>query len=190
MKKINFIFLSLIVVVIAACSQGQKEKTLKEELAEIRANQIDFSQNATPKEFIAKTTDGSTFNSKDFKGKYWVLFFYDSSYLIKSESYDFVAEVNNTHKLYGDKIPMVGIANGLSEDEKELKAKFANAKFGFKQIDNTKSPSKESQVKDNVFCTPAKIIIDPKGKVIYNGCGGKTENFDLMLADLIKAEKL
>lgn len=177
---------------MSACSQTpkQKEKTLAEELAEIRANQVDFSQDATPKEFSAKTTDGTTFNSKDNKGKFWVLFVYDKSYLTKSESYDIVAELNNTYKLYGAKIPMIGMANGLCENEEELKAKFATAKFSFAQIDNTKSPSKESKVKDNVFCTPAKIIIDPNGKVVYNGCGGKTEKFDLMLADLIKEEKL
>lgn len=190
MNKFNLIFFSLVTLMMTACSQTPKEKTLEEELAEIRANQVDFSKDATPKDFSAKTTDGNTFNSKDNKGKFWVLFVYDKSYLAKSESYDMVAELNNTYKLYGAKIPMVGMANGLDEDETQLKRQFADAKFAFKQIDNTKSPTKDAKVKDNVFCTPAKIIIDPNGKVVYNGCGGKTEKFDLMLADLIKQEKL
>ncbi|GAA3984757.1 hypothetical protein GCM10022246_40580 [Pedobacter ginsengiterrae] len=190
MKKIHLAVLCLITLTIVACSQAKKEKTLEEEIAEYKANQIDFSQNAKPKDFSAKATDGSTFNSKDFKGKYWAIFFYDRSYLIKSDSYDLVAELNNTHKLFGDKIPMVALINGFCDNDLELKRQIDSAQFAFTQIDNTKGPNKESKVKDNVFCTPAKIIINPAGKVVYNGCGGNTEKFNLMLTDLIKAEKL
>lgn len=191
MNKVNFILLSLIAtLMMIACSQAPKEKTLAAELAEIRAKQIDFFKNATPKAFSATAMDGSTINSKDYKGKYWVLFAYNNSYLTKIESYDMVAELKNTHQLYGEKIPMVAIIDGFCDNDAQLKKQVDSANFSFPQIDNTQAPNKNKKVEHNIFCTPAKIIIDPNGKVIYNGCGGNTETFDLMLKALVKTEKL
>ena len=173
--------------IVMACNSAPKEQTMEEKLAEYNQSKIDLLIGATPDEFSAKTTDGSLFNSKDYKGKYWVLFVYDSGSIAKSETYDMVAELNKTHQLFGDKIPMVGMANGFSDDEPALKKLFAEAKFSFKQIDNTEGPDKEKPINDNVFCTPAKILIDPNGKVLYNGCGGKTDTFDYKLDSLVKA---
>ena len=84
---------------------------------------------------------------------------------------------------------MLGIANGFSDDEKAIKALFAKANLSFKQIDNTRGPEKDERINDNVFCTPAKILIDPTGKVVYNGCGGKTETFNYKLDSLINSGK-
>lgn len=134
--------------------------------------------------------DGSIINSKDFKGKYWVLFVYDKSYLTKSGNYDMVAETNNTHKLFGKKLPMLALINGFCDNDAQLQKQVDSAKFSFSQIDNTQTPNKIRQIEHNVFCKPAKIIIDPNGKVVYNACGGNTEKFDLLLAALIKQEKI
>ncbi|MFC3561426.1 peroxiredoxin family protein [Pedobacter jamesrossensis] len=190
MNKITTVVYAFLAILILACNEAPKEKTMKEQLAELNKSKIDLLMGATPKDFSTKTIDGTLFNSKDYKGKYWAIFVYDKNSLTKTESYDMVAELKQTHQLFGDKIPMIGIANGFSDDENALKAMFASAKFDFKQIDNTQGPAKESKVNDNVFCTPAKILIDPNGKVVYNGCGGKTETFNYKLDSLIKADKL
>lgn len=184
MKK-TAIFSLLIIMLFGCTGKSQDEKT--QEMATESKPKVDLLQGSTPINFSAKTTDGSIFNSADNKGKYWAIFVYDKSYLTKSESYDMVAELNETYKKFGNKIPMVGIANGFSDDENVIKQLFAKANFSFKQIDNTQGPEKEQKVNENVFCTPAKILIDPTGKVVYNGCGGKTETFDYKLDSLVKS---
>jgi len=186
MKKIA-IFSLLIIILFGCTGKSQDEKT--KEMATESKPSVDLLQGSTPIDFTAEATDGSTFNSADNKGKYWAIFVYDRSYLTKSESYDMVAELNETYKKFGSKIPMLGIANGFSDDEKAIKALFAKAKFSFKQIDNTRGPEKDERINDNVFCTPAKILIDPTGKVVYNGCGGKTESFNYKLDSLINSGK-
>lgn len=187
MKKINTLICAALALVFAACNSAPKEQTMEEKIAAYNKSKIDLLMGATPDEFSAKTTDGTAFNSKDYKGKYWVLFVYDNGSLTKSESYDMAAELNKTHQLFGDKIPMIGLVNGFSDDEPALQKLFAEAKISFKQIDNTEGPNKEKPVNDNVFCTPAKILINPNGKVVYNGCGGKTDTFDYKLDSLVKA---
>jgi len=178
--------LSLLVIILFGCT-GKSQEEQSKTMTTVSKPTVDLAQGSKPINFSAKTTDGSTFNSAANKGKYWVIFVYDKSYLSKSESYDMVTELSETYKKFGGKIPMVGIANGFSDDENAIKKLFANANFGFKQIDNTQGPEKEQKVNDNVFCTPAKILIDPTGKVVYNGCGGKTETFDYKLDSLFKS---
>ena len=187
MKTINILIFAVLALVFTACNSATKEQTMEEKLAVYNKSKIDLLEGATPAEFSVKTTDGSSFNSKENKGKYWVLFVYDSGSIPKTETYDLAAELNKTHQLFGDKIPMVGLINGFSDDEPALQKLIAAAKFSFKQIDNTEGPNKEKPLNDNVFCTPAKILIDPNGKVIYNGCGGKTKTFDDKLDSLVKA---
>ena len=187
MRKTNILILAVLALIISACSSTPKEETLEEKLAAYNKSKIDLLMGATPDEFSVKTTDGSVFNSKDNKGKYWVLFVYDRGSIARGETYDMVDELNKTHQLFGDKILMIGMANGFSDDEPALQKLFAEAKFSFKQIDNTEGPNKEKPLNDNVFCTPAKILIDPNGKVVYNGCGGKTQTFDYKLDSLVKA---
>ena len=180
---------SLLLMILMACNAKPQEDKMKELIAANKAD-VDFDLGSTPANFSAKTIDGKAFNSVDNKGKYWVVFVYPTNYLTKSESYDMEAELNETHKLFGDKFPMIGIVTGLSDDEKATKKLFDASKIEFKQIDNTEGPDKEKSIKENIFCTPAKIIINPEGKVIYNGCGGKTKTLDYKLDSLIKADKL
>lgn len=182
----------LLFFALLACNETKKSKelTTEEQLKEYKKDLINFQIGDSPKEFSAKTTDGKLFKSADYKGKFWVIFVYDRSYLIKSETYDMVAELNQTHKKYGDKIPMLGLIKGYSDNGPQLKQQIDNAKMEFSLIDNTQGPNKETKaVKDDVFCTPAKILIDPNGKVLYNFCGGKTETFDIKLDSLVKANK-
>ncbi|RZK57615.1 MAG: AhpC/TSA family protein [Pedobacter sp.] len=189
MKRIFLIMGSLLVLTMSACSQSNKDEKRKTEMVKPKVT-LNLLVGDKPKDFTAKATDGSTFNSAENKGKYWAVFVYDKSYLVKSDSYDMVAELKETIKNFCDKIPMLVIVNGFSDDEPALKTMIANAKISIKQIDNTEGPDKEKPLDDNVFCTPAKILIDPSGKVIYNGCGGKTSTFDIKLDSLVKANKL
>lgn len=101
-----------------------------------------------------------------------------------------MAELNATHQKYGSQFPMIGIVNGFSDDPAKMTKSITEAKFNFKQIDNTQGPEKEEAVNENVYCTPAKILIDPAGKVIYNGCGGKTETFNVLLDSLVRTNKM
>lgn len=189
MKTTLILFYSILSMTFFSCNSQSKKDKAADTTTEKKAN-VDLLMGSTPEEFSAKTTDGKTFISKTNKGKFWVIFMYENSYLTKSESYDMMAELNETHKLFGDKIEMIGIANGFSDDEAALQKQFKAAKFSFPQIDNTEGPNKEKQLNDNVFCTPAKILIDPNGKVIYNGCGGHSDALNLKLDSLIKANKL
>jgi hypothetical protein len=97
-----------------------------------------------------------------------------------------VTELNETYQRFGNKFPMIGIAKGFFEDEQETQKLFKESKLRFKQIDNTKGVNKEIKLKKNVVCTPAKILIGSDGKVILNGCGGKTKSLDDELERLIK----
>ena len=190
-KKI--VTLSLMLITLFGCNGESQEQTKEEKMKEIiAANKadVDLLLGSSPKEFSAKTVDGSLFKSGENKGKYWIIFVYQNSYLKKSESYDLVAELNATHQKYGSQFPMIGIVNGFSDDAAAMTTSITKAKFNFKQIDNTTGPGKEQAINENVYCTPAKILIDPAGKVVYNGCGGKTETFDILLDSLSKSKKL
>lgn len=191
MKK--FILGSIMLLALIGCSGKSQEKDQAENMKEmIAANKadIDLLLGASPKEFSAKTVDGSIFDSAEHNGKYWVIFVYQNSYLKKSESYDLVSELNAMHQKYGNQFPMIGIVNGFSDDAAAMTKSITEAKFNFKQIDNTQGPEKDEVIKENVYCTPAKILIDPTGKVVYNGCGGKTETFAILLDSLVKLKKL
>ena len=191
MKK--FIMLSLLLIALFGCNGESQEKTKEEKMKEIiAANKadVDLLMGSTPKEFSAKTVDGSLFKSSENKGKYWIIFVYQNSYLKKSESYDLVAELNATYQKYGSQFPMIGIVNGFSDDPAKMTKSITEAKFIFTQIDNTQGPEKEEEVNENVYCTPAKILINPAGKVVYNGCGGKTKTFDVLLDSLVRTKKM
>jgi len=185
MKKLIFFGCSLLI--LFGCTGKSQEKM---ETVAAQTEKIDLNIGSMPKNFSAKTFDGSTFSSKDFEGKYWVIFVFEKNYLTKSETYDMVAELNETHQKFGAKIPMVGLLNGFEDDQAGLKILVEQAKFKFKLVNNTQSPDKELAVDDNIICTPAKIIIDPSGKVLYNGCGGKTQTIDLKLDSIVREAKL
>ncbi|MDQ1143143.1 hypothetical protein [Pedobacter agri] len=85
---------------------------------------------------------------------------------------------------------MIGIGNGFSDDTAAMTKSILEAKFNFKQIDNTHGPEKDEVINENVYCTPAKILINPEGKVVYNGCGGKTETFDALLDSLVRTNRM
>jgi len=157
-------------------------------IAENKAD-IDLSIGRKPKDFSAKTIDGKTFNSTENKGKLWLIFVYDRDYLTKTETYDLVADVKQAHIKYGDKIAMLGIVSGFSDDEPSLRKLLTAANIPFRQIDNTEGPGKEVQLKDNVICTPARILIGTDGKVIYNKCGGNLDMLEYKLDSLIKLNK-
>lgn len=191
MKKV--IILSLILVTLFGCNGNSQEQKLKEQREAFFASdkaEVNFFKEATPKNFSAQTVDGSLFNSKENNGKYWVVFVYSKNYLTKSVSYDLVKELNETHKKYGSKFPMIGVVTGYSESEVEMKKKIDSANFRFKQIDNCAGPDQDKKFKENVFCEPAKILIDPKGKVVYHGCGGNTKTFNILLDSLIHTNKM
>jgi peroxiredoxin len=174
MKKILALF---IILSILSCEskEEKKEKFLKdfqEQAKEMKKNQIDLFLHAKPKYFSAKTISGTTFNSQNYKGKNLVIFIYDKSYLKKSESYDMAEESNTLYKEFKDNAEFIGIVEGFIENEKELKDYLKQSKILFEQIDNTKSYDKSEKLNYNLFCSPAKILIDINGKVIHSSCGG------------------
>ncbi|WP_449386852.1 TlpA family protein disulfide reductase [Chryseobacterium lineare] len=187
MKKITLLLFAGILLVLN-CKGQDKEERSKQFIAAHKAD-IDFNIGSSPKYFSAKTIDGSIFNSEVNKGKYWVIFVYQIDDLKNSENYDMVAELNETYQRFGNKFQMIGIAEGFSENEQETQKLFKESKLRFKQIDNTEGVNKEIKLKENVVCTPAKILIGPDGKVILNGCGGKTKSLDDELERLIKQNK-
>lgn len=187
MKKITFLLFASIPFFLN-CNGRDKEERSKQFIAANKAD-IDFNIGSSPKYFSAKTVDGSKFSSEVNKGKYWIVFVYPIDHLKKSENYDMVAELNETYQRFGNKFPIIGIAEGFSEDEQETQKLFKESKLRFKQIDNTEGVNKEIKLKENVVCTPAKILIGPDGKVILNGCGGKTKSLDDELERLIKQNK-
>ncbi|EJL72489.1 peroxiredoxin family protein [Chryseobacterium populi] len=174
MKKFSVL---LIILSMLSCeSKKEKEekflKDFQEQAKEIRKNQIDLFLNATPKYFSAKTIQGKTFNSQEYKGKNLVILIYDKSYLKKSESYDMAEEYNTLYNEFKNNAEFIGIVEGFIENEKELKDYLSHSTVLFDQIDNTKSYGKSEKLNYNIFCSPAKIVIDVNGKVIYSSCGG------------------
>ncbi|TRX35864.1 AhpC/TSA family protein [Flavobacterium sp. ZT3R18] len=170
-----------LVTLLLFLSCKENLKSTKEDIPYHAIDKIDLFMGSTPKKIIAKTLDGSVFNSKEHTGKYLVIFIYDKGYLKKSESYDMVEELNTTYKDFKNKIHFIGIIKGFIESKKELNDLVSNSKIDFKQIDNTKSYKKNEKLDYNIFCSPAKIIISPEGKVIYSACGGKTETLNYKL---------
>ncbi|KFF04626.1 peroxiredoxin family protein [Flavobacterium reichenbachii] len=173
----KYFLLLLIFPIMISCEnkKAQEEKDLKELQAmalEMKKNEIDFSLNAVPKYFSAKTIKGSSFNSEDYKGKNLVVFVYDKSYLKKSDSYDMAEELNEIYDLYKDKVQFIGIVEGFVDNDAELQDYLKSSKIAFDQIDNTISTDKEEKLHHNLVCSPAKILIDEKGKVTAASCGG------------------
>lgn len=190
MKKL-LLFVALFV--LAACQNKEKEKQkeneikeLQKQALEIKKNQIDFFINAKPKYFSAKTLDGKTFNSADHKGKNLLILIYDKSYLRKRESYDMVQELNELYHSYNDKIKCIGMIEGYVENQNELDGYMKSSGILFDQIDNTKSQNKPEILNHNLFCSPAKILIDTNGKVIHSSCGGGESNELIQKLDRIK----
>ncbi|MEY8761945.1 peroxiredoxin family protein [Chryseobacterium tongliaoense] len=188
MKKISAL---LIILSILSCEskKEKKEKFLKdfqEQAKEMRKNQIDLFLNATPGYFSAKTIQGKTFNSQDYKGKNLVIFIYDKSYLKKSESYDMAEEYNTLYNEFKNNAEFIGIIEGFIENEKELKDYLSHSTVLFDQIDNTKSYDKSEKLNYNIFCSPAKILIDVNGKVIHSSCGGGNSTEITQKLDSIK----
>jgi cytochrome oxidase Cu insertion factor (SCO1/SenC/PrrC family) len=171
MKNLKYI---LILSLILSCSNKKetKVKLLEKAISEKKTKKIDFNINSIPIAFSAKTTKNTIFNSTNNKGKYWVVFVYDNQYLVKEK---IILELNSTFNKYKDQVNFIGIIDGFIETQSEFDAILKNSKMQFEQIDNTVSYNKEVVLNHNVVCLPTKIIIDPSGKVIYNGCGGNVE---------------
>ncbi|WP_223559135.1 peroxiredoxin family protein [Chryseobacterium lathyri] len=189
MKHILALF---IISSILSCEskEQKKERILKEfekEAKELQKNQIDFSLNARPRYFSAKTTNGTVFNSQNYKDKNLVVFIYDKSYLKKSESYDMAEEFNTLYTKYKNDAYFIGIVEGFIEDEKELKDYLSHSQVLFEQIDNTKSYSKSEKLNYNLFCSPAKVLIGTNGKVIHSSCGGGNNMMIEQKLDSIRA---
>ncbi|WP_051941923.1 peroxiredoxin family protein [Maribacter forsetii] len=181
-------FKILVIVCIAfICFSCKEEKKVYTPI-ESTSIEVNMTLNEAPEDFRVQTINGNIFDSADHKGGYLVLFIYDKSYLKSSETYDMVAELNETYSRFKGKVTFVGVIEGLIESEEELRGMLAKCDIHFNQIDNTKNWSMQKQEKLdlNIFCTPAKIIIDPEGKVIFSSCGGKTESLNNELAYLVK----
>ncbi|WP_313385797.1 AhpC/TSA family protein [Chishuiella sp.] len=189
MRKL--LLLVVILLFISSCKdkKNQQENSLKElqkQALELRKNQIDFFINATPKYFTAKTLNGKLFNSQDYKNKNLVILIYDKSYLRKSESYDMTKELNDIYNSYKNKIKFIGIIEGYVENQNELDEYLKNSGIIFEQIDNTKSQNKPQVLDYNIFCNPAKILINSNGKVIHSSCGGGESRELIQKLDIIK----
>lgn len=171
--KLSLILTALFSCALFACqsSPDQDKKTLDEYFAEQRKNQVDFSIGSQPRNFSVKTIDGQQFELAKQRGKHLVVFVYDKTWLKVDSSYNLSKELNGTYRKFKDQIAFIGIINGDLEPD-QLKTLLARSKMEFPQIDNTVNVDKNEVINDNVVCTPAKIIIDPAGKVLYNGCGG------------------
>jgi hypothetical protein len=173
----KYILALLMILSVLSCEseKEKKERILKEfqkEAKELKKNQIDFFLHAKPKYFSAKTINGTVFNSQNYKGKNLVIFVYDKSYLKKSATYDMPEEFNALYKEFKNDAYFIGIVEGFIENEKELKDYLSQSNVLFEQIDNTKSYNKSEKLNYNIFCSPAKILIDINGKVIHSSCGG------------------
>jgi peroxiredoxin len=189
MKKILALFL-ILSILSCESEKEKKERILKEfqkEAKELKKNQIDFFLNAKPNYFSAKTINGLVFNSQNYKGKNLVIFVYDKSYLKKSESYDMAEEFNALYTEFKNEAYFIGIVEGFVENEKQLKDYLSQSNILFEQIDNTKSYEKSEKLNYNLFCSPAKILIDTNGKVIHSSCGGKNHSGIVQKLDSIKA---
>ena len=178
--KMNF-FLVILSFCILSCSGNKKQKeknNLDENQTQIinmENQKIDFFLDAQPKHFSEITISGKQFNSKDFIGQNLVVFIYDKGYLKRETddmSYDMPKELNEIYDTYKDKVSFVGIIEGFVENDKELNDYLNNSHILFEQIDNTISYEKTKNLTYNIFCTPAKILINKDGKVIHSSCGG------------------
>lgn len=175
-SKIYIILLSTIL--LFSCKEKKEDnKGFLNQFPIENPNKLKLFLDEVPKKFQAKTIDGKLFDSSDNDGKYWVIFIYDKNYLQKSESYDMPTELNQTYDSYKDKVAFIGIIEGLIDSEDELQQLLNKSNIKFMQIDNTKAWNfkKEEVLNYNIYCSPAKIIINPDGKVIYSACGGHTE---------------
>jgi hypothetical protein len=192
MKK-QILLIAIVLCMLSCNNQEAKEadnlKALQKELLELKKNQIDFFKDATPKYFSAKTISGQLFNSKDYMNKYLVVFIYDKSYLKKSESYDMSKEYNDIYAAYKDKVQFIGIIEGFIEKENELNEYVTSSNILFDQIDNTNSFKKDKILNYNIFCSPAKILINDNGKVIHSSCGGGNSNELIQKIEAIKIPK-
>ncbi|WP_406843689.1 peroxiredoxin family protein [Flavobacterium soyae] len=188
----NKILLLLAILPFLISCQNKKEQKdnnlekLQKQVQELMKNQIDFFMNGTPKYFSAKTINGKLFNSQDFKNKNLVVFIYDKSYLKKSDTYDMTKELNEIYNSYKDKIKFVGIIEGYVENQNELNEYLKKSKILFEQIDNTKSHDKPEILNYNMYCSPAKILINSNGKVIHSSCGGGNSYELIQKLDSIK----
>ena len=175
--KMNF-FLVILSFCILSCS-GDKKQKVKNDLDEnqtqiinMKNQKIDFFLDAQPEHFSATTISGKQFNSKDFIGQNLVVFIYDKGYLKSDETYDMPKELNEIYDAYKDKVSFVGIIEGFVENDEELTDYLNSSHILFEQIDNTISYEKTKNLTYNIFCTPAKILINKDGKVIHSSCGG------------------
>jgi len=182
------LFFSSCILAVWGCSSPSTAESL-EELRKAYKTDISFSQDSVPKAFSAKKTDGTIFNSKEMKGKYWVILGYEKNYL-KPEHKDVIDELNGNYEKYKDKISMIGILDGFSDDPKKINEMIRLANIKFPQIDNTKSFEKTRIINHDIYCWPIKIIINPEGKVIYAACGGGSEGLDAELEQLIANKKI
>jgi hypothetical protein len=151
-----------------ACKGQAKFLEIKKETKDTSMKKVDFNRGSIPAGFALETINSTVFDSKEMLGKYWVIYAYDNSYL-KNEKV--VEELKSTYLKYSHKFKFLGIISGFAEDDEELEKMISHAAFDFPQINNTVSDSRTEILKDNIDCTPAKIIIDPDGRVMYNGCG-------------------
>lgn len=189
----NIVLILSLVSLLTSC---QDKKSIEENnLIEIQAqskeylkNRIDFFQDATPKYFSAQTISGKKFSSEDFKGKNLVIFIYDETFLKKREtsSYDMQDDFNTLYVNYKDNVNFIGILQGFLESEQDLEHILKDVHFKFDQIDNTESYNKEKKIKYNIFCTPAKILIDVCGKINISSCGGAVNDELIRKLDSIK----
>ncbi|AZB17346.1 AhpC/TSA family protein [Chryseobacterium indologenes] len=189
MKKI-LLFLSFSLLAISC--HNKKEESSANKIDAMRKewlkNRLDFFSGATPAYFSAKTIDGKTFNSKDFKGKNLMIFIYSKTFLKKDPqaSYNMPDDCNGLYTSYKDNVGFIGILEGMIDREKDLQPILKDDLFEFDQIDNTKSPHKQEHLKYNIYCTPAKILIDSRGKVIHSSCGGAADEELIRKLDSIK----
>ena len=136
MKYLTFL-LALTFIFSSCQSKKEKEEKLQKELQvaaqEMMKDRIDLEMDATPKYFSAKTIDGKTFNSEDYKGKNLVIFVYNENYLKKSDTYDMPSEhdipteLNEIYDKYKDQAHFVGILDDAVEDKDQALADMKNA---------------------------------------------------------------
>lgn len=95
-------------------------------------------------------------------------------------------EQNDIYNSYKNKIKFIGIIEGYVENQNELDEYLKNSGIIFEQIDNTKSQNKPQVLDYNIFCNPAKILINSNRKVIHSSCGGGESRELIQKLDSIK----
>lgn len=192
MKKLLLLFIALS---LSACKE-KKEATTAKNIDKIREewkkNRLDFFIGATPLPFSAKTMNGHQFNSSDYKGKNLVIFIYSKKSLERNPnlSYNMTDDLNRLFTEYKDQAGFIRILEGLEDDKAIYEKALKDAgNIQFEQIDNTKSPQRQEQIKYNTFCTPARILINSNGKVVHSNCGGATDQELMRKLDSIKAQQ-